>query len=346
MMICGRSGIKVRIYIPTENCIDKIDITMNSIINLDYPRENVEVMIIDFDSSDGTYERLLDYQDRNIGIYRINKKVDIKNQYKSYEKIVANHGYDQNCMHMGMKPGDIIYPDSMDYINRALSYLDNSFIKGIICEVDRELNPSLNNSQPPLFKKPFIISEKECNEYIVRGFNHKVLSLNREAFTSHGDYNKIFYNDWNNWNYKFIHYYQSQCLYLPKPVALIHEEVWKNEFEICLMYHACLMGNFRTYENRKYATRKEIQNMAFINSAYHSIWRSFCAFLINNKKEAKQCLLHSKILYPDIERDKAFLYMKELLEKNTEASFEIMLEKMPLEVTKEVPETAIPLDII
>lgn len=344
-MICKLKGIKVRIYIPTENCIDKIDLTMDSIRKLDYPKKDIEVMIIDFNSTDGTYEKLLEYQDAQVGIYRLNKKLNIRNQYECYEQITLNHGYDNNCVHMGIKPGDVLYPDSIKYINDIFSQVDNPLIKGIICEVDRALPSSNSCSQVPLFKKPFILSAKENKEYLVRGFNHKVLSLNREGFINSGDFSRFFYNDWNNWNYKFFRYYQNQCLYLPNPVALVQEEAWEDEFEICLLFHACLLGSFRTFEGREYSIKEEIQNKAFVNAAYHSIWRSFCALDKNKQREAKQSLWYSTILYPDIRKDKAFLYMKDLIEKNIGVDYKTLLEKLPLDTSEDVPDTVIPLDI-
>lgn len=59
---------KIQIVIPTYNCVDCIDRTMKSIADQDYDGKKLYIVVVDFGSSDGTYEKLLTYSMTNLGV--------------------------------------------------------------------------------------------------------------------------------------------------------------------------------------------------------------------------------------------------------------------------------------
>ena len=52
---------QVTILIPTKNVVNYIDKVIQSIINLDYPKDNIKIIVLDAFSTDGTIEVLSDY---------------------------------------------------------------------------------------------------------------------------------------------------------------------------------------------------------------------------------------------------------------------------------------------
>jgi len=61
--------VRIQVLIPTCNCVDMLDETMQSILEQDFPKENLYITIVDFGSEDGTYEKAMNYNFPRLGIY-------------------------------------------------------------------------------------------------------------------------------------------------------------------------------------------------------------------------------------------------------------------------------------
>ena len=55
------NSTSIVVLVVTHNNVDEIDKTWESIQAQNYPKENIWTCFVDFDSTDGTYEKILSY---------------------------------------------------------------------------------------------------------------------------------------------------------------------------------------------------------------------------------------------------------------------------------------------
>ena len=63
--------MRVSILIPTKNAVKTISQCLDSVLSLDYPKEGLEVYVIDAFSDDGTQDILQEYQKKHTGLLRV-----------------------------------------------------------------------------------------------------------------------------------------------------------------------------------------------------------------------------------------------------------------------------------
>ena len=61
----------VSILIPTKNAVKTISQCLDSVLSLDYPKEGLEVYVIDAFSDDGTQEILQEYQKKHVELLHV-----------------------------------------------------------------------------------------------------------------------------------------------------------------------------------------------------------------------------------------------------------------------------------
>lgn len=307
-------GTKFRIYIPTYNCLDKVKATMESIINQTIDHRKIEVLLVDYDSTDGTYEKLLTYAAPGIGIYRVNHRIEFWDKDLEYKKI-ANCVLSQlNYCNMKILPGDKLYPNCLKYVDDALTLCECNGLYNVICEVDICTEDGDITYQQPLYSQPFIITQQQAMEYIKRGYRHRILFFSENVSSYLETYDNIFADEPNIWNYKYLRLYQKKCLYIPQSLGLIQEHDNNSELEIMMMLYASLLGNFRAYDNTEYKVEKENQMLVYQNMCNHVLWRSYRAWKNGNKKDAQDCLQFSAIINPEIVGTSAYKKVEKVIQ--------------------------------
>ena len=90
----------VLIIIPVFNDIKDIDLTMQSIFMQDYDKNCIYITAVDFGSSDGSYEKLMEYPAFNFGLYQYKgnfteyENVDVPDKYGSFQTIEIEVEYE------------------------------------------------------------------------------------------------------------------------------------------------------------------------------------------------------------------------------------------------------------
>lgn len=94
--------------------MNEIDDSIQSVLNQNYDKENIYITIMDFGSTDGTYEKLLTYDRYHLGVYRNykyqNPRLRISHMWKLAEHIVPNGKYSFQTI---LYPGNVLYPNFM-----------------------------------------------------------------------------------------------------------------------------------------------------------------------------------------------------------------------------------------
>ena len=170
----------VVVLLITENNVDTIDRSIQSIFTQNYDLDRIKIVVVDNFSTDGTYEKLMDYIISNdISVYRLDKKY-IKTRIMYHANLML-----QFTLHKYitiLNPGDILRPD---YIEKCCSLMDNSpsiNSRVLICEtdiLDENKNVIVQNA---LYNESKLLERsKDFITLFINGLGHKV-----QCFYQHG----------------------------------------------------------------------------------------------------------------------------------------------------------------
>jgi glycosyltransferase involved in cell wall biosynthesis len=108
----------VSIIIPCRNEEKFIEICLKSILNQDYPKENLEVLVVDGASGDKTREIIKEFSNKNLGL-----KIKVLDNEKKFTNFALNLGIKES-------EGEIIIfmgahaRYEKDYVSKCVKYLD------------------------------------------------------------------------------------------------------------------------------------------------------------------------------------------------------------------------------
>ncbi|WP_026526296.1 glycosyltransferase family A protein [Butyrivibrio sp. VCD2006] len=309
--------VRIQVFIPTRNNVNLIEETLNSIWNQDYPREDIYVTITDFGSTDGTYEKLLEYDSYHLGIYQDNTTTNprIMIEKMARNKYIYPEGW--YTFQIVLYPGDILYPNYMKVCSKA--FIDNQALKpeSLICEVDKIDGDGNIIHQPALFDEDRIIDgNEELKGYVDRGFQHQIQCMGylfyRGLVREVGQVNEQRW--WNKWARLG---YEKMTLYIHEPLALQRCVKYDDELEEILLRWEWMITIIRTKE----AKFGHFQDESFYrdsrkNIAQYAIWRSFLLVQEGKMKDAEDCFLISGVLDSNIEEEDIYkemgIYLKSL----------------------------------
>lgn len=173
--MCGNKNPLVSIIVPAYNAERYISATIDSLINQTY--NNLEIVVIDDGSSDGTHTILTDFARRD-------DRVKIINQKNSGQSAARNTGL-KECH------GDLItYVDSDDWLSiEAIERIVKAFnedVDIVMYDYVREF-PSASKVRKILASSQLCLSPKELNDYILAHLfgpstNEKILPDRLEVF--------------------------------------------------------------------------------------------------------------------------------------------------------------------
>lgn len=309
--------IRVQILIPVHNGVDLIDETVDSIKRQSFNQDNIYLVIVDFDSDDGTYEKILQYDSFHLGIYQYRgnfTKGTMAAQTIKYSQSTNPGG--EYSYKMLLWPGDVLYPEFLTkmvelmYSNRTYNPLM------VIGEVDvKGAGDGQIRHNPPLFQECGVIHGKDrYEEFWTRGYNQNIICFagpfpagkHRESGRKN---EKIWWNkniDAGNFERNFI--------YVPERYACIRERFYDDELREILLRWESLLLFVRGYE-AKFRKKMigDFVEKTELNLCNYAIWRSFLLYGRGNREQAVTCLKISCVIQPEFENTKIYRLMKELV---------------------------------
>ena len=307
---------RVQIMIPAFNDVDKLDVTMQSIKNQDYNQENIFVIIVDFGSEDGTYEKMLTYDRERLGIYRC---VKTKNRRQMIAEIAKIGGYTHpgGCFSFQavLYPGEILYPNCLSLCVNA--FIDHISYKPsmVICEADIAAGTGEKAiSQVPLFSDNRLIDGKhEMSQYVSREFKHEVFCMgygfSGQRYRAAGECNE---QRW--WNKCARANNEQNVVYIKEPVAALNIIRYQDELEEILLRWESLIVQVRIFESKfGRSFDDKFEQLGRKNLAKYAIWRSYLLYKDGKSKEAEDCLLISGVVDSDIVKENIYNYMQQLV---------------------------------
>ncbi len=306
--------VRVQFFIPTRNNADCILQTLDSIWAQDYPREDIYVTVMDFESSDGTYEKLMAYDPYHMGVYQDKTTTNPRLMIEKMARIGFVHPGGWYCFKCVLYPGDIVYPDYLKICTKA--FIDTQAQKpaSLICETDLFDDEGGVIHQPSLFEEDRIIDGNyELRDYICRGFQHQIqcmvyvfgAGLVRQVGQS---------NEQRWWNKWAAAGNENIVVYIKEPLACQRRMKYADELEEILLRWEWIITIIRTQEAR-FGT---FQDDSFYrdsrhNNALYAIWRSYLLTGCGKMKDAEDCLLISGVLDQTVEEEEVYKRMSRYL---------------------------------
>lgn len=310
------SKIRVQILIPTLNNVMELDKTVQSIWNQDFEQEDIYTTIVDFGSTDGTYEKALAYPKKNLGIYRkigqLNKRQMVAEAGRILEFVYPGGEY---CFSILLYPGDIMYPECIKKCVEA--FVKNYALNPItlICETDIWNEDGTIRKQSVLFEADKIIDGcNEIIEYVKRGYQHYIFAMNLEFAKERYKANSEI-NEQRFWNKLARIGNERNVIYLKDTLTCVKEITYEDELEEILYRWEAIISIERFYQS-KFGNLfdEKFSNEAVKNISKYALWRSWLLYKKGEeKKKIENCFMISSVIYPSIQKENLYQTIKSVL---------------------------------
>lgn len=336
------STTKVRILITTSNHADLINRTMESIFKQTFPEKDLYIDVVDFSSTDGTYEKLLTYDKYHLGIYRIEEKVRSERRIAYASKFLRFGGFSDITYFCTLSPGDTITPEFVEYCSDLLNSNIIYRPSMVMCETDIRKKNGHIVSQVPLFDQSFLLdgSSEMKYEYIVRGYQHRIICFGsptdgRRRYDVHET------NDRTNWNNRFYTNSNQNAIYVNQPRVCLQETEYEDVFSRLLSSYSILLSHIRFMEIQyEKQMNQQLLQKAYLNFAYNSLWTSFTQLQKGNRRNAEDCFLFSEVVVPEIVNTECYQLLEKYM-KYCEEDIRKRLDNIFEEKTINAPTDAI-----
>jgi glycosyltransferase involved in cell wall biosynthesis len=208
-----QNNYDVLVILLTDNDTNKIDRSIQSILNQSFDRNRVKIVAVDNHSDDDTYEKLINYaQTDDISVYRVEEKLLLTRLLLltfSFVEFVDYKYFTILC------PGDELYPDYIERCSAILDKFGNLDRKILICETDIKDGSGNISKQPAIFSDNCILKKRDhSQQFLIHGAGHKI-----QCFYSWGaimlNYTEFpFLVDFTDWYKKAIISFGSECIYI------------------------------------------------------------------------------------------------------------------------------------
>jgi len=315
--IMERFDVKAQFIIPAFNNAQDIDKTISSILNQTFEKDKIYLLIMDFGSTDGTYEKILSYSSEHVGVFRSNKT---KNKNLMISEMAALLDYlspiAEECFYAVVYPGDVLYPA---FLKKTVASMIESSRRPyqVICETDLFGEKEEIISQESLFQEDcFIDGKNDMSEYVKRGYRHQVQCLSsrnffKGSFRAYGEMNEQRW--WNKCGRMNIN---KTSYYIKEPLACLKPVKYDDELEEILFRWESIILQIASYE----VAYHEVFDNDYIekgskNLAQYALWRSFL-LADTDTKMAEDCRLISAVIDSEIEKTEVYDITQRYLEKH------------------------------
>lgn len=166
----------IYIVIPVFNQVSLMDRTMESILTQTYPQSELRVLFVDNCSSDGSYEKALEYvkaYPQLVSVYRMPQPTKPARLLKQASRYLR---FSLVQFIMYLNPGDELYPEFMSSAIRLMHLRGN--ISAVYANVDLRSGNGETRSQIPVFTENCVINkETDYALFFTAGIGAKVQAI-------------------------------------------------------------------------------------------------------------------------------------------------------------------------
>jgi glycosyltransferase involved in cell wall biosynthesis len=295
------------VLIPTNNCVDRIESSIDSIINQTYDASSIKLMAIDNNSTDGTYEKLLDYSIKyGISVYRLNETCSQAMLLHNAMLYLDYINYKYITM---LSPGDQFHPDYLTTCITTMEKYATAERRMLICEVDVATCIDGISSQIPIFGDNCILKNGwSLSQFFTYGLDHRIQWLCLRDTLPLNLSDLIFCVDNTDWFNKALFSFSTEIIYLKKPLASVTRP-WPEDRLFELMLKLSLVTRFKlmrgVMDNVKFDVLDELDTHKIANYNLSLLaLRYACDDIAENKLDsALKILLFAEMIFPDVVTD-------------------------------------------
>lgn len=304
---------KVQILIPVYNQVNDIDKTIESIWNQTFDKKNIFVVAVDFGSTDGSYDKLLNYSPYHFGVYEctadISQTTMVAETCRLGDFTFPEGEY---TYQMILYPGDIIYPEYLETMADAMYRYYSYNPALLISEVEIETKTGETVRASKLYEDEHIINGKnEYMEYFTRGNLHNIMCFGGKIRVRHHRcYGMQNERVW--WSKGYLAGFRRNVIYIPKRLACIKERFYEDELqEILLRWEGLILFRRNCATNFKFQIEYAQLLVMEENLSKYALWRSFLMMKQGNLLQAKECFQISGVIFYQIKECEVYRWLEE-----------------------------------
>ena len=170
------NGACTYILIIADNDMDKLKLTIDSLLKQTVDMDLLRILLVDNASKDGTYSHLIDYEIRYPHLISVIREKKPTTQGRLLKHMIQHLRFAEVGSSMIMYPGDVVYPD---FIKKARMLLElQTSVSCLVYETDI-WDGKTPQAQVPIFRSNCIITKLCQDVYYRNGIGHKVQILYR-----------------------------------------------------------------------------------------------------------------------------------------------------------------------
>ncbi len=301
----------------TDNSSQIIDRSIQSILNQTFRRERVKIVVVDNHSTDGTYEKLIEYvKSNNISIYRLDKKY-----LKTRLMLQANQllRFTQHKYLTILSPGDMLYPNFLEKCASLLDDDSHTDTRVILCHVDLMDNDGRIFNQPPIFEKDRILEKKKhFVEVLNCGLGHKVQCFYRCGMMPVDLFELPHFVDFTDCFMKAWYLMSYQCMHLKENLACVSNRKYSDKIDdlALRLYFITRLKVFReTVNNEGTAFLDGLYSEEIsINLSKYALRYASEALADGDTGTANKILLFAEMIFEDIIHTEYYSELKKNIE--------------------------------
>lgn len=326
------------VLITTFNNADEIDKTWESIWAQDYPKENIWIYIVDFGSSDGTYEKILSYDRYHTAVFQIPDVYSERVRESRAISLVSTQMPPGKVLRLvSLKPGDILYQSCFSVCAETLGRYMAQGLSLMVCEADTmDLNGEIT-SHPYIAEHEMLLRPVENFNLLLGEFpNHYVGYIGGEIstrYSEHIGHERCF---WNKAAYSVN--FQTKLIYVPQTLLCLKERAYCDEMDELLTRWLHVI-NFQRGVESMTGTAMEIDSLKIKrNLANYALWRLSRHGTELSQKEREDMLLTAAIIDPEIKRERIYAELSSGEKREMTADYQRYFAKVCREGQKSIAE--------
>lgn len=300
----------------TYNDGDKIDRSMESILNQTVKYERLRVMIIDNASTDDTYRKLIDYEIKYPQLISVIREKQSTTRGRLLKKLVGHLRFSLVDVSLILNPGDTITPDFMKY---GMELLRLHAEAGMIA-FETNIYNGTTEVQQPIFNENCILNGLCSRAYFENGIGHKVQILFRfiplDTSIKLPYYSLIAeHNEW----FVLSYFKTANCIYVKNTYGSVYQSEDRDVISTLVKKAFYIKRNFYSVETNVFSNlhANNIENRE-VDAGYRclavmALQATLPKMKSGNYKLIEDCLIFAEMMYSAIVQEEAYLKIKEAL---------------------------------
>lgn len=316
------NSTSIVVLVITHNNVDEIDKTWESIQAQNYPKENIWTCFVDFDSTDGTYEKILSYDRYHTAVFQIPDAYDERVRESYAVSLVNTQPIPGALQHLvSLRPGDVLYESCFSVCADTLGRYRGRGYTRMVCEADIMDQAGAVASQASITEREILLDPLENSDLLLEEFHcHYVGYLGGAISTNHNGYYGNERCFWNKTPYGIS--LGMKFIYSPKTLLCLKERNYRDEVAELLSRWERVTALQRSI--REQAGTSLTINMDRVNRnlANYSMWRLGKRYPELTQKEREDLLYLAEIINPAVEELEIYKELSEKVRQRSDIRYE------------------------